>query len=146
MNVASEALGVTPVMMAANFGDKESVIALVEKGANVNAQDKAGKLTVLHHAVYGANPDVITYLLQKGAKADVKDAEGQTALEMAVAANAPVKSDEEMQKEIEELAKKDPEAAAKLGMQRIVRSNADAPAHSKDLSKVIAALRQANAT
>jgi ankyrin repeat protein len=142
VNVVSTAFGLTPLMEAANFGDLESVKALAEKGADVNAKDTAGGLTVLHHAVYGANADVVTYLLQKGASVDAKDNDGQTALQLALAASAPVKSDQEIQKEIERLAQTNPAAAAKLSAQRIVRASTAGPLRGKDLSKVITALRQ----
>jgi hypothetical protein len=107
--------GVTPLMKVARLGDKESAEALVAKGADVNAADSTLRQTVLHHAVIGGNPAIVSLLVQEGAKLDAKDSDGQTPLQAAVAAAAPAKSPEETQAEIAELMKKDPAAAARLG-------------------------------
>ena len=60
----------TALMWCAN--DLEKVRLLVEKGADVNARSKHGKIPLLIAAAYDGNVEVIRLLLNKGA--DVKTA------------------------------------------------------------------------
>jgi hypothetical protein len=55
----------------------------------------------------------------------------------------PVKSEEEQQKEIEELAKKDRNAAFKKAAQMAIEKASGGAARGKDMSSVIAALKKA---
>ena len=64
-------------------GDVPAVKAMVEKSPQlVEARDAQG-LTLLHYAAYGRSPDLIDFLIDKGAKPDVKDAEADTPLHIA---------------------------------------------------------------
>ncbi len=87
--------GVTPLMAAAGVGladdrmpqEAQGALAavkmLVEMGADVNAVSADCSWTALHGAAYiGAN-DIIQYLVDKGAKLDIKDEMGQTPLTIA---------------------------------------------------------------
>jgi uncharacterized protein len=86
----------TPLMVAAGVGcvpgqwiepEKDvlgAVKLLVEElKADVNAVNKE-KETPLHGAVCRGADSVIQYLVDKGARADIKDEDGQTALDVAV--------------------------------------------------------------
>jgi uncharacterized protein len=59
----------------------EAVKLCVELGLDVNATNEAGD-TVLHVAT---SDDMVRYLVDKGAKADAKNKEGKTPLEVAIA-------------------------------------------------------------
>ena len=142
-NEKEAVLELSPLMRAAAWGSPECVRALVEKGADVQARGPGFKWSVLHYAVRGANGEVVSYLLQKGAKADVKDTEGRTPLDLAIEMSQPVKSEEEQQKEIEELAKKDPKAAMKAAARMAVAKASGESGQGKDMTAVIAALKAA---
>lgn len=62
----------------------EIVLALLEAGANVNAQDTESGKTALHRAVYSMNEELIQLLLQYGADVTIRDNKGNTALHNAV--------------------------------------------------------------
>ena len=66
---------------ATNAWNYEIAKMLIEKGANVNAQDKNGK-TALFYASASNNDDVAVLLLKSGADADIKDNNGKTYLEI----------------------------------------------------------------
>jgi ankyrin repeat protein len=64
-------------------GDVPAVKALIEKAPGlVEARDSDGG-TPLHYAVLGGNVELITYLIDKGAKLDLQDAEMKTSLHLA---------------------------------------------------------------
>jgi ankyrin repeat protein len=64
-------------------GDIAAVKAMVEKSPQlVEARNPQG-LTLLHYAAYGRSPDLIHFLIDRGAKPDVKDAEADTPLHIA---------------------------------------------------------------
>ena len=63
-------------------GHIEVIQYLVTKGADVNATDRMGN-TPLHHAAFVNTPDVVQFLLDNGAKADVKSSQGINAIEFA---------------------------------------------------------------
>jgi uncharacterized protein len=66
---------------AAGSGDLEGVKAALEDGADVvGAHDGQ----VLHRAVYGENPDVVSLLLRRGAKVSIADRTGDTPLVNAI--------------------------------------------------------------
>jgi len=60
----------------------EAVKLCVELGMDVNAVNSMG-LTALHGAANRGSDEIIRYLVQQGAKVDVKDAEGRTPLTWA---------------------------------------------------------------
>ena len=60
----------------------EAVKLCVELGMDVNAVNSMG-LTAMHGAANRGSDDIIRYLVQQGARIDVKDAEGRTPLTWA---------------------------------------------------------------
>ena len=76
--------GSTPMHLATWLGSGRRVYeALLRAGAEVNAQDLRGN-TVLHLAVIADDSSIIQSLLDDGAKADTRNGEGKTALDVAV--------------------------------------------------------------
>jgi ankyrin repeat protein len=85
----------TPLMVAAGLGNFEDPTEdqkkmgleaskmLVELGADVNAHD-AYNWTALHGAAYTGADAIVQFLVDKGAKLDVKDRFGQTPYSIAV--------------------------------------------------------------
>ncbi|MGE0490064.1 MAG: ankyrin repeat domain-containing protein [Vulcanimicrobiota bacterium] len=57
-------------------------IVIIEKGADVRAQDKSG-FTALHHAAGLGDVELVKLLLAKGASKEVKNEEGKTPLDLA---------------------------------------------------------------
>jgi ankyrin repeat protein len=76
---ATNSAGETPLMMAALRGELVWVKRLVERGAQIN---RSG-WTPLHYAASGPDPEVVAYLLDRGAAIDAQAANGSTALMMA---------------------------------------------------------------
>ena len=86
--------GVTPLMVAAGLGwganatrnapDSwlPTVKYCVELGADVNAKD-IYNYTALHGAAYRGDNDVVKFLVEKGARLDVRSKRGQTVTDMA---------------------------------------------------------------
>uniref|UniRef100_A0A7S1UHH1 Ankyrin repeat domain-containing protein n=2 Tax=Phaeomonas parva TaxID=124430 RepID=A0A7S1UHH1_9STRA len=85
-----DADGRTPLMYAAAGGDAALVALLLERGAKVSATD-SDNWTALHHAAAGGEAPALQELLELGAASqlDVRDRAGQTALHVAVYAEAP---------------------------------------------------------
>ena len=90
--------GINPAMAAAGLGTKEEdttgrhkteaeIIASIElclkAGADVNAQDSRGQ-TALYGAAEKGYDKVVKYLAEHGAKLDMKDRQGKTALDAAI--------------------------------------------------------------
>ena len=73
--------GFTPLMIAANGRNPETVKTLIKAGANVNAVFRSGE-TPLMQAVRGwcANPEIVKILLNAGANVNVADEHGKTPL------------------------------------------------------------------
>jgi ankyrin repeat protein len=138
-------LGVTPLMRAVSIPDRESASLLLGKGADANARQEGGfGSSVLHFAATGGDAGVVSMLLQKGAKPDATDSEGRTPLQVAQEAAEPQKTPEQEQAELKALAAKDPEAAVKLRARYFMARQGQAPGAGKDLTAVIAALKQAS--
>ena len=68
----------TPLIRAAEGGHVDMAKFLLDKGADVNAQ-AAGHFTALTAAVDYADPELVRLLMQAGANARVKPADGRTA-------------------------------------------------------------------
>ena len=74
--------GRTALMLAASYNRTDVVRCLLEKGANVNKQDRDG-LTALHEASFQNHTDVIKILVQHGARTDIKNISGSTPIDLA---------------------------------------------------------------
>jgi ankyrin repeat protein len=78
--------GLTPLMRAAARGDLAQVNTLLAKGADPNATTAAQRVTALMCAAYFGHAPVIKALLGKGAKLELKDAQGAAAVDWAALA------------------------------------------------------------
>jgi ankyrin repeat protein len=93
----SDRPGITPLMAAAGLGTKEedttgrkkteaeaiaSIKLCLDAGADVNAADIQGD-TALHGAAQKGYDQVVQFLVEHGAKLDLKDKKGRTALDAA---------------------------------------------------------------
>ena len=72
----------TPLLVAAKFGDVESVRLLITSGANVNAVGQSG-WTPLIYASRNGHTDVVKELIEKGASLNVRDWSDESALKKA---------------------------------------------------------------
>lgn len=91
--------GATPLMAAAGVGleyggnfppearSLEAVKLCLQLGADVNAVDKDG-LTALHGAAARGADQIVQFLVEKGARMDVKDKKGRTPLDVAMGKDA----------------------------------------------------------
>ena len=77
---------VNPFCIAISKGDIESVKKFIDYGANVN--EKSNGMTPLMFAARYNKVEIIKLLLSKGARLDVKDENGFTALKHAELSNA----------------------------------------------------------
>ncbi|KAI5816499.1 ankyrin repeat-containing domain protein [Pyronema omphalodes] len=64
----------------------ELVKTLVEKGADISSKDELG-MTALHHAAREGHVEIVDILLKTGARASVRDASGENALDIAIRYN-----------------------------------------------------------
>jgi hypothetical protein len=78
--------GVSPLCIAISKGDLEGIKKLVEYGANVN--EKSNEMTPLMFAARYNKVEILKFLVSKGAKTNVKDSKGYTALKYAELSNA----------------------------------------------------------
>jgi ankyrin repeat protein len=74
---------------AAQDGQMATVKELLEKGANVNARDEAGRTALLWVAPARDNPEMVKFLIDKGADVNAKDNAGETALMIASSQSNP---------------------------------------------------------
>jgi uncharacterized protein len=80
------AAGLSWTMGITNVDEKNALEAIkicVEQGVDVNAVNDKGE-TALHGAATSGRNEVISYLVEKGAKLDVKDKRGRTPLDIAM--------------------------------------------------------------
>jgi hypothetical protein len=70
--------GKTPLMHAAFLGHLDAIQFLVQRKADLNRRDAAGRTALMLAA--GAHPEVVVALIGAGADVKIKDAEGRTAL------------------------------------------------------------------
>lgn len=75
----ANALGETPLMMAALRGSERWVLALLQRGAKINRDG----WTPLHYAASGPTLAVLRLLLERGAALDARAPNGSTALMVA---------------------------------------------------------------
>lgn len=82
-NSAREDNNKTVLMYAVWVGNEDAVKYLIEKGANVNAQDIGGA-TALHLAAWKGFTPIALYLIDKGASTTAISKEGMTPLDIAI--------------------------------------------------------------
>ncbi|CAL2037263.1 unnamed protein product [Caenorhabditis brenneri] len=75
--------GKTPLYIAVEQNSIEAVRILVEANAIINASCGATFETTLHEAVRRGNPQMVEYLLSKGASMKIKNSVGKTAEDLA---------------------------------------------------------------
>jgi uncharacterized protein len=78
--------GFHPLGLAAFFGNKETVEALLQAGADVNQQSRESmKVSALHSSAAARRPDIATLLLNRGANPNLRGEGGVTVFhEVAV--------------------------------------------------------------
>jgi hypothetical protein len=74
--------GASPLHLAATNGKSEAMKVLMEKGADINAEDDYGD-TALHYAVNKGQEEMVRGLLCLGARVDAVDDYGRTPLSLA---------------------------------------------------------------
>lgn len=82
-NLAREDNNKTVLMYAVWVGNEDAVKYLIEKGANVNAQDIGGA-TALHLAAWKSYTSIALYLIDKGASTTATSNEGMTPMDIAI--------------------------------------------------------------
>lgn len=76
------------LIIAARENDAAQIRRLVEDGACVDAQDKAG-MTALAHAVKARNAAAATALVEAGADSEIESRNGWTPMALAVKGGSP---------------------------------------------------------
>ncbi|MEM0995907.1 MAG: ankyrin repeat domain-containing protein [Bacteroidota bacterium] len=79
---AGDAMGRTPLMMAAKLGHTPLVIVYIDRGAQLNLADNDG-MTALMFAAADAQNDPAQVLIEKGAERETRNEAGKTALMLA---------------------------------------------------------------
>jgi len=82
-NTAREDNNKSILMYAVWVGNTDAVKYLIEKGADVNAQDTGGA-TALHLAAWKGHTPIALYLIDKGASTTAMSKEGMTPLDIAM--------------------------------------------------------------
>jgi uncharacterized protein len=78
--------GFHPLGLAAFFGNKETVEALLQAGADVNQQSRESmKVSALHSSAAAHRPDIAALLLDKGANPNLRGQAGVTVFHEAAA-------------------------------------------------------------
>jgi ankyrin repeat protein len=80
---APDANGITPLHVASMWGHESIVRMLIDRGAKVNAQNRAG-MTPLHSASMAGHCGVVNMLLNEGADPNLCDGMGNAALYFSV--------------------------------------------------------------
>jgi hypothetical protein len=77
--------GKTLLMLAAFDGDTEIIKMLLERGADINAQEEKYGRTALGYAIWNGEAEVVRILLEAGADKSLKDMQNKTVIEQAQA-------------------------------------------------------------
>ncbi len=72
----------TPLFIAVNEGDIQTVQFLLDKGADVNAKDSWGRTTLMQ-VVPNASVELVQLLINRGADVNLKDNSGESSLKVA---------------------------------------------------------------
>ncbi|RMJ19240.1 hypothetical protein CDV36_001057 [Fusarium kuroshium] len=75
---------VSGLRSAVNSGYRQRVLALLDDGADIDAQDQIGDCTALTHAAWLGRDDFVELLLENGADPNRREQHGRTALHIAV--------------------------------------------------------------
>ncbi|MCI0607145.1 ankyrin repeat domain-containing protein [bacterium] len=78
----------TPLMVAAYYGQTATASLLIQSGASSNDADEFG-FTVLMFSIIGNHPDVVETLLKAGASPSIKNRYGDTSLNLAAIRGNP---------------------------------------------------------
>jgi len=89
MQGAADPDGLTPLMRSAARGDLAQANALLGQGADPNASTPAQRVTALMCAAYFGHAPVIKALLAKGARLELKDAQGAAAVDWGALGDHP---------------------------------------------------------
>lgn len=81
-----DTLDQTALIAAVSHDRVDCARQLIDAGADVNLGDNAGWTPLIHSAYFGSSTELMTLLLDKGAKLDSQNNRGLTALYMASAA------------------------------------------------------------
>lgn len=76
-------LGNTPLIHAASGPSPTTVTMLLDAGAEINAVDSGEHFTALMMAAAEGNTEVVQVLLERGAKKDMVDSDGDAAIDFA---------------------------------------------------------------
>ena len=79
--------GWSPLLSAAAKGQLAVVKLLAERGADLNYRHPITKMTAVAHASYDGNNELLEYLLQKGADANIKGRAGVSMIRLATDQN-----------------------------------------------------------
>jgi CubicO group peptidase (beta-lactamase class C family) len=79
--------GRRPLNWAALRNDTAMIELLLDAGAEINATNRTTSFSALHHAVEADAIDALKLLIAKGADLELRNSDGQTPLEFAVANN-----------------------------------------------------------
>lgn len=82
--VCSDNNGITPLHQAIRNGSIATAIALLDAGADMNAEDIDGSTPLLVAASYSGNKEVIELMLAKGALAFTRNKKGETAQSISI--------------------------------------------------------------
>lgn len=86
---SKNALGESPLKIALSNGKVELVALLVEGGSDVNERDSESEMTLLHEMIIKEDIETALMLLQHGADINLKTANEETALELAIHCKLP---------------------------------------------------------
>jgi ankyrin repeat protein len=87
ISTKSFAEALTPLMQAANDGNKKAVETLIKEKADLNAKDPEQKRTALYFAISNEHKEVIKLLIENGASLENLSEDQETALFMATTTN-----------------------------------------------------------